>query len=354
MSRPVLIESLNLRADLRFDRRKKISASAFASRLLLGMAALALLCTAAAAQNFTMSMTGFTPPAINPGGNASATITLGATGGFSDIVDLSCDITPSPGTGADCQVSPTSVTPPTGASVTVNAVLTGGGTWPPAGYTITITGTSASTGSQTVSSRLTVLSVTSSFTVTVGTAVAPTSVPAGTSGIGMININPINGYSGTVTLACSSVSPLVIAPPVCSFNPQSVTVGGSTTATSQLTIKTTGPQTITQAKQPRGWYAIFLPFPLALVGIGAVARGKKTRVWGLFALVLCASTFMMMPACGTNATPVPTTPSQLITPNGTYTFTITAVDDTTGEGASNSTNGTTDVVTLTVTSAASQ
>jgi hypothetical protein len=345
---------LNLRLGLRFDPRKKISASAFASRLLLMLTALTCLGSAAAAQNFTLQISGsgFSPPAINPGGNSSAQLVIGETGNFSDTVDLSCEVSPAPPNGnAGCQVSPTSVTPPTGASVTVT---TAG--WDPAGYTITITGTSASTGSQTVSSRVTVLSVTSSFTVTVGTAVAPTSVPAGSSANATININPINGYQSQngVTLACSSVTPLVIAPPVCSFYPASVNVSGSTTVTSQLTISTTGPLTITQAQRPRAWYAIFLPFPLALVGIGAMARGKKTRVGGLLALLLCFSTFLLMPACGTNSTLSTTTPSQLITPNGTYTFTITAVDNTTGAGASNSTNGTTDTVTLTVTSATAQ
>jgi hypothetical protein len=179
-------------------------------------------------------------------------------------------------------------------------------------------------------------------------------VSAGRTAIGVIAINPINGYQSSkfgVTLACSSVTPIVIAPPVCSFSPLSVIVSGSSATQSTLTITTTGPTTITRAQRPRAWYAIWLPFPLALVGIGVVARGKKSRVWGMLALLLCASTFLLMPACGTNSTLSSTTPSQLITPNGTYTFTITAVDNMTGAGASNSTNGTTDTVTLTVTSA---
>src|SRR5580698_1658636 len=200
--------------------------SGFAMRVLLraGMllaAALILLATASA-QDFSLQMAAFNPVAVDPGGNTSSNLTISPLNGFTGTVNLSCQVT-SLQTGITlpaCQVSPQTVTPPTGASVTITTI----GVLQAGPYTVTITGTGGSSPPQTATETMTVLSVTPSFTITV---------------------NPINGYAGTVTMLCSAVSPVTISPPVCNFNPQSVTLSGSDPLPVTLTLTTIGPTTPT-------------------------------------------------------------------------------------------------------------
>ncbi len=68
------------------------------------------------------------------------------------------------------------------------------------------------------------------FSMTAGT-LSPASIPAGTSGTTTITIAPQNGFTGTVTLSCSSLPSGV----TCTFNPPTVASGSWTT---QLTVQT--------------------------------------------------------------------------------------------------------------------
>ncbi|MGA1987253.1 MAG: hypothetical protein ABSG72_13380 [Candidatus Sulfotelmatobacter sp.] len=235
-------------------------------------------------------------------------------------------------------------------------------------YSITVTGTAASNAQTTTTPPLymTVLALTPQFTITVQSAAVPKSVPAGNSGVAVIDINPIYGYSTPsdqhgVTLSCSSIAPLVVIPPICTFSPNPVTVSGTGATSSTLTISTYGPVVTTGALvRPRSsygsfyarLYAIWLPLPmLALVGLGAAAGGKRARkAWWLLALFVLSGTLILMPACGSNTATTTATPNG-VTPNGTYTFTISGVDDN-GVVSSNTGSGSTSpTVTLTVTTA---
>ena len=123
-----------------------------------------------------MTVAPFKPFAVAPGEASSTTISLTALNGFNGMVDLTCAITSdTAGTPPSCQISPQSVQPSGGASVTI----TTNSSTTPALYKIAITGTSPAT-TITQSQNLTVLSVTAQFTITVQTTVAPSSVPAGT------------------------------------------------------------------------------------------------------------------------------------------------------------------------------
>jgi hypothetical protein len=205
---------------------------------------------------------------------------------------------------------------------------------------------------------MTVLGVTPQFTITVGKATSPGSVPAGSSGVAIININPIYGYTAPapgVTLSCSSITPLVTIPPICTFNPNPVPTG---VTTSTLTISTYGPITTTGGLiRPRSFYgsfyAMWLPLPmLAVVGLGAAAGGKRARkIWGLIALFVLSGTLLLMPACGNNTSTTTTTPNG-VTPNGNYTFTISGVDSTGVVSSNAGTGSTVPTVALTVTTAA--
>lgn len=310
--------------------------------LCLAVLFLTLLPLAVAQTDFTLQAAPFSPYAINPGGTASSNITIG---GSTTSVDLTCQVTPQPANFPDCQVSPATVTAPAGAVASITTT-TLSGTSPPGLYTIAITGTDAS-GSVTVQQSLTVLAVTPQFTVTVETAVAPSSVHAGSGGQGTIEVSPINGYSGTVTLSCASITPLVTIPPYCSFNPPAVTVSG-VAGTSTISINTVGPITRNTAPRGRTRYALWLPLPmLALAGLGAAVGGKRSRkAMGILALFVLVASCLLVPACSNNHVAV--TDTSEVTPTNTYTFTVVGVD---ANGVTSSNTGSTTAaptVTLTV------
>jgi len=306
---------------------------------ILGM--LVMLALGASAQDFTLSMAPFNPDAIDPGGQSSSTVTLVAGTGFTGTVNLTCQVLADPGTTPPvCQMSPASVDP-TGTSL---ATVTSTGTTSKGPFTVVVTGTGPSTTHQD-SKAITILSVNADFTITIQTALAPSSVHAGSGGQGIVNINPLFGYTGTVTLSCASITPLVTIPPICTFNPNPVTVSGAT-ATSQISISTTGPlPTTAMAGSSKMSYALWLPLPMfALLGIGT--RGHKKRAWFLLGFLVLAGLLLLVPACNNSSSN--TTTSTGITPNNTYTFTLKGVDS---QGNVSSNTGTANVaptVTLTV------
>jgi len=239
------------------------------------LAAFLVLLTAAFAQDFTLSDVPFFPSAVAPGGTASSNVSVGTpVNGSSVDVTLSCQVSPPSDatiTAPTCTMSPSTVTAPAGSTavITTNATSTAPAATPGL-YAITITGTGPSGPLSLPPLNITVLSVSAQFTVTVATAVAPSSVPAGSAAQGTINVNPLDGYSGTVTLACRSITPLVTIPPICSFNPPSLVIQGNTFS-STLTITTQGLLVPTSAvAHLLSFYALWLPLPmLALMGLGA-------------------------------------------------------------------------------------
>ena len=323
------------------------------------VAAFLTLLPSAFGQDFTMTVAPFNPFAVDPGQDSAANIAVSALNGFTGTVNLGCVVT-SNNTGATapvCTISPQSVNPSAGATATITTGPVNDVPVTPGLYTITVTGTSPNT---TISQpqNLTVLAVSPQFTITVGTPVAPSSVPAGSGGQGTISVNPINGYVSPgypnqgVTLSCSSISPLVTIPPVCSFTyptgSQGVPVNGVPN-TATITITAQGPTTTGAVTHPRGMYALWMPLPmLALVGLGAAVGGKRTRkAWGLLALFVISGSLLLMPACANSS--ISTTTPNGVTPNNTYTFTITGVDSD-GNISSNTTTSTNPSVSLTVTS----
>jgi trimeric autotransporter adhesin len=303
---------------------------------------------------FTLNLEPFPyPAAINPGGSDATNVSMAADDSFSGTVALTCTVVaatqqPTGSTVPSCLVSPDSVTPSSGgASVTVSTA--GLSPSPPPGrYIVTITGTASGVPQQSTSQNLSVQTVTPQFTITVVRAVAPASVPAGNAAEGTINITPAYGYTGTVTLSCSSVTPLVTIPPVCSFNPQPATVSNGVVS-SIITIATYPLPATTSTGRNRGFTAFWLVLPmLALTGVGAASGSKKSRkAWSLLGLVVISGFVLLTPAC-TNTPTVPTSQTPgYVTPANAYTFTVTGVDAN-GQASSNAgTSGPS--VTLTVT-----
>jgi hypothetical protein len=319
-------------------------------------AAFLSLLPSASAQDFTLTMGTFSPPAVDPTGTASSTVTLAPTGSSAGVVTLGCQVTTTLSnlTLPQCQVSPTSVQPSGSATVTIlsqyvvnNQTVNAS----PGTYTVTVTGTDGS-GSVHAAQAITMLAVNPTFTITIQTAVLPKTVTAGNGAVGTISVNPVFGYSGNVTLSCASVTPLVTIPPQCVFQyPGSLNylpVSGAP-ATINVTINTFGPISTTQLIRPRSFYALWLPLPmLLLTGLGAATGGKRSRkAWGILALFILSGSLLLLPACGDNLVPSKITPNG-VTPNDAYTFTLMGVDQNGNVSSNTGTANTAPTISLTV------
>jgi hypothetical protein len=267
---------------------------------------------------------------------------------------LSCSVAAESPTSStvnpECQMVPASVTPPGGTTATINTVFNGTSATPGA-YTVTVTGTSTADGTtQTGTQPITVLAVTGQFNLSIPIVLDPTSIPAGSGAEATISVNPVDTYSGNVTLSCASITPLTIFPPQCSFAypgghnyiPVSPGAPGLVTMTISTTLE--GEPSPAENSHRGLIYAFWLPAPmLALIGF---SRRRWRKAFGLLAIfVLCAS-MLLIPACS-HTTYTTSNTATGTTPNNTYTITLTGTDQN-GNIASN-TGTTTTTLTLTVT-----
>ena len=288
-----------------------------ATVLFLFIAVGGVLARAYGQVDFTLAASAAHPSAVDPGGSSISTITLGTLNGFTGSVALSCAVAPFESNGATCSIL-SAVTPPASPTLTMTTTsLT-----PPTLYTITVTGTGPST-THTATVNLSVLAVTPAYTLT-DTTPNPSSLHAGSAATATVTATPISGYSGTITFSCSTISPTVTPAPVCSFTPATVTVTNNAATSSTLTISTTGPSA-TRLQRSTIFYAVWLPLPaLALIGAGLSQTsrlGKKLVGWLLLAVII--SGIIVTIGCGNSTS---TSSSVTSTPNNTYTFTISAID----------------------------
>jgi hypothetical protein len=329
---------------------------AFTKILLLWLVTVVVIAAPRAlGQDFTLQASPMSPGAVDPGGSSISTITVSAINTTSPVtVSLSCAITSGPtGTPPGCQVSPTSVTTPASPTMTVTTT----GTTVPGLYTITVTGSDAS-GTIPVPVTLNVIAVVPQYSLSITSPLNPTSVHAGNGATAVVSIIPADGYGGQsidVTLACSSVTPVVSLSPFCSFTygnnqpetPNGVPVPTSAPVPVTLTI-TTYPLTITPAASSHAM--LYVPgLPLAAVALFAGFGTRKRRFRRLFALALLftvAMAVLLLPGCGTTVSGVAQTTTTNSTPHNTYVFTLTAIDNQSPpQAASNATDVT---VSLTV------
>jgi hypothetical protein len=297
-------------------------------------------------QQFTLTVSSaLSPSAVDPGSSSTAILNIAAVGTFDNPVSfdtIPCTVTPVQPSGTPlCAVSPGSVTPPGQAFLTITTVGgTSGGT-PPGLYTITVTGTSG-TSSQALTLTLNVVNVTEDYTLQVSPTIAtPSPVPAGSIATTIVTVFPVVGYTGSVTLACLSVTPVVAAAPYCTFNPPTVMVTSGIAPTSTLTITTLGPLPVTRLRNRQLVYALLLLVP-GLVFVG-LSGARRKNLLGALLLIAMAGGLFLVPACGSNR--ATNSPNGEITPKNTYTFTLTGADQT---GAAPS-NATTSQATVTLT-----
>lgn len=319
-------------------------------------AALLALSPLAAGQNFTLTMAAFDPLTVDPGETATSNLTMVPGTGFTGTVSLACTVTSqvSTSTPPQCDVSPATVSGSGGGSTaTIHSTYTPTGqttpvTATPGAYTVIVTATGPTGPPVQASQTISVQAVSPAFTITTQNNILPNTVKPGGGGIGILDINPVFSYGGTVTMSCASITPLVTVPPVCQFSPNPVTVTAGITAQVSISVVSYGPIPVTAISHPRVFYALWLPLPmLVFAGFGAAAGGKRTRkVWGVLALFILGASLLLLPACSSNSVPSTTTPNG-VTPNGTYTFTVQGVGVDPAGNVSINTN-TPSTITLTV------
>jgi subtilase family serine protease len=171
---------------------------------------------------------------VTQGTNASYTVSVGATGGFSGTVALTQSGLPN---GA---FAPSSVTGSGSSTLTVSTSTIAPGTYP-----FTITGTSGST-THSVQASLVVQSVQTGPPPDFSISVSPSSrtvLPPATSTF-TVSITPSNGFSGPVTLSASGfpagMSGSFAANPVTSSTTFTVTSAGGIPFFTRATIRITG------------------------------------------------------------------------------------------------------------------
>jgi len=278
--------------------------------------------------SFALSGSAITPFAA--GGSATSNLTITPSGGFTGTVALTCAVANGP-TGAmaspTCTVSqPAAIsgTQPVTSTLTINSSAT----TTPGSYTANVTGSSG-TLTQTTSVAITISSsaATPNFALT-GTAVSIAS--PGASGTSTITITPSGGFTGSVVLACvPGTSPAgAIDPPTCSVA-QPAAISGAQPVTSMLTITTTASTA-----------ALHNPFErmLKLGGGGTVIAllffclPLRRRKWQtLLGLLLFAFVAIAASGCGGSSTH---TPTQTGTTPGSYTFTVTGTSGSLSEKTS--------------------
>ena len=144
---------------------------------------------------------------------------------------------------------------------------------------------------------------------------SPGSVNAGGSATSTITVSNLNGYGGTVNLACSVAgngAPL----PTCSFTALT------------LTVNTTPGSSAMNHGASRIYYAMWLPVVgLSLIGMRFAAPGtRKKKLLGFLLLGLIMAALFFLPACGGSSNNGGGGGCTGCTPAGNYTVTVTGTD----------------------------
>lgn len=161
------------------------------------------------------------------------------------------------------------------------------------------------------------------FTLSAG---ALSAVNPGQSASSTVSISSVNGFSGMVGLTCS-VSPTPKLAPTCSFNNNSVNVASGGSASTRLTLNTTGAQaSLTHSSSM--FYALWLLFPAMLLGTAGAGSVNRRKALNYFLIALTLAGCLFLVACGSGAaTNNPNggggSGGGSGTPAGQYTITVT-------------------------------
>jgi hypothetical protein len=161
-------------------------------------------------------------------------------------------------------------------------------------------------------------------------------VTAGQTGSFSMQIAPINGFNGLVSLSCSGAPPQA----VCSVTPSSVTLNGVNSTNAVLTVQTSSTTSEAAAVPPQYFSGDRLPpqgalaFACLLVFLALASRLANFRLRIAWMLPLAVVILAFCGACGgsgSNSAP----PNNFVpTPAGTYNVTVVATSSGVSQSAS--------------------
>lgn len=148
----------------------------------------------------------------------------------------------------------------------------------------------------------------------------------------VITIAPVNGSLTTAVQLSCAFTPSPVNPSTalatCSLSPTSVTPGpNSVTSTLTITAPTQSAQLIPsgEGQLSRPLYTVFLPIPLALIGLGLAGSNSKNRRRSLWLLCgLFVAIPILQAGCGGGSSNQQSSPPSILN----YTVTVTATSGT--------------------------
>ncbi len=261
----------------------------------------------AAPGNFSIAANPPTSQTVTAGSSASYALTLAPGNGFNASVTLVCTGLPA---NATCSFTPKSPVPVSASTPVTMTILTGANT-PSGTSTVTVTGTSGALN-HTAQVSLTVKANTTPGFTMAATALSPASVSPGGTATSTVTITATNGFTGSVSLSCSSITGGGSPAPTCAFSTIS-------NGTSTLTVSTTASSSSKLQRSTGIFYAMLLPIGgMTLLGAGFSSRRKKLVAIMLLCLAIAGIVFMV--ACGGGSSSGGGGNGG--TPAGTYTITV--------------------------------
>jgi hypothetical protein len=264
---------------------------------------------------FTLSSTSASTTIL--AGTTQTTFTIGASAPptFTSAVSLSCS------SSVTCTFNPTSVKPGETSALTVTKLSAASSN--PTNFTVT--GTASG---QTVTLALTIFL--SNFSISATPAVAQ--VTAGDTTTYTVTASPMNGFNQVVLFSCSAGLP---AAATCAWSPPGVTLSGSTSASSTLTVTTTSqvapsglmrfPRIPGGPGSGRKWLVVTAAL-LMLLGLIATRANLRRRRFGYANWLLVAFGLILFSISTAGCNDLyyynNINPSPVGTPSGVFTLTL--------------------------------
>ncbi len=179
--------------------------------------------------------------------------------------------------------------------------------------------TAAYSGDTTHTAATTTISqgVVPAFTVAAGGGSATITVPSGQSASAQLSLTGGAAFAGSVTLTCSGLPSTA----VCTFNPATLNLSGSTAQSTTLTVSTGGSTTAGMVDPFRG-AGMTLTCGLFAGGLMLLWPRRRRNYWPM---CLIAGIALLSVGCGGNSSP---STSKNNTPAGTYAFKVVATAGT--------------------------
>ena len=223
------------------------------------------------------------------GGAALAISSIDVTGTNSSDFSQTNNCGASVAAGTSCSIAVTFSPTATGA-MTASVTITDNASNSPQTVSLTGTGTdysfSAATGSNCPSS---------------GNCSTSATVTAGQTATYDLQVSPVSGFNGTVTLGCTDA----LAKSTCAVSPTSVTVNGTTATAFTATVTTTASSALGPLSKPTTWrtpsqpmlnFLILFALALLLAGSMVAVSNSRRRLVPVFALLIVS--LVWIASCG--------------------------------------------------------